>query len=281
MTQRLTSLFEVADRFEVIVLDQWGVLHNGSSPYPGAVGCLKKLSSAGIRLAVLSNSGKRARPNAERIHAMGFDRGVFEHVMTSGEALWQDIAEGRVKECRFAPIERAPNDAAQWAEGLDVTVAASVETAEAVLLMGLPDEAAPSDFERVLEVARTRNLPVFCTNPDRAAPRADGQVVLSPGALAHAYADTGGQVRFYGKPHRPVYDALEIALGTTSKRMAMVGDSLEHDVAGGRGAGWSTIFVEGGLHAAAFVEADPLSALSALAAQHDAPLPDYTISRLQ
>lgn len=281
MTRRLAALLEVADRFDAIVLDQWGVLHNGSVAYPGAIGCLHDLKQQGKRLAVLSNSGKRAAPNAERIAAMGFEAVLFETVMTSGEALWQDIVAGRVTERVFVAIERAPGDAIRWAKGLDVTLTASVNVAEAVLLMGLPDGAVETEFDAVLAAAYDRNLPLLCTNPDRASPRADGCVVVSPGALAHKYADDGGVVRFYGKPHAPVFRALETTLGATPQRLLMVGDSLEHDIAGGQGAGWSTLFVEGGLHAAAFDGADPKDALAALIAREGNTTPDYTIARLQ
>lgn len=279
MTRRLATLAEIAGDFDAIVLDQWGVLHDGTRPYPGARHCLADLRAAGTRLAVLSNSGKRAAPNAARITGMGFGAGLFEVVMTSGEALWRDIAEGRVAERALYAIERAPGDAAAWAEGLDVAITPTLDGAEAVLLMGLPDGAKTDAFADALDQARTHDLPVFCTNPDRASPRASGQIVMSPGALAHAYADAGGRVQFYGKPHLPVFRALETALGAPPERLLMVGDSLEHDIHGGHAAGWSTAFVEGGLHAAAFANGDPNAALAALLAER--PAPDFTLARLQ
>lgn len=281
MTEILHSLDAIADKFGAIVLDQWGVLHDGTDPYPGVVEALTQLRARGMLLAVLSNSGKRAAPNADRIASVGYDPALFETVMTSGEALWQDIVAGRVTERVFVAIERAPGDAIRWAKGLDVTLTASVNVAEAVLLMGLPDGAVETEFDAVLAAAYDRNLPLLCTNPDRASPRADGCVVVSPGALAHKYADDGGVVRFYGKPHAPVFRALETTLGATPQRLLMVGDSLEHDIAGGQGAGWSTLFVEGGLHAAAFDGADPKDALAALIAREGNTTPDYTIARLQ
>ncbi|MEM9013043.1 MAG: TIGR01459 family HAD-type hydrolase [Pseudomonadota bacterium] len=281
MTRRLDTLAAVADRFDAIVLDQWGVLHDGTAPYPGAIACLRDLASRGVRLAVLSNSGKRAAPNAERIADMGFEPGLFEAVMTSGEALWQDIDGGRVRERRLFAIERADGDGAAWATGLDVTLVAKVEEAEAVLLMGLPDDAGETGYAEPLQTARARDIPVLCTNPDRAAPRANGKVVVSPGALAHAYAEAGGRVRFYGKPHGPVFRALEARLGAGPDRLLMVGDSLEHDIAGGHAAGWSTAFVQGGLHAAAFSGADPDAALAALVAGAGTPSPDYALARLE
>jgi HAD superfamily hydrolase (TIGR01459 family) len=278
----LHSLAEVAGAHGAVVLDQWGVLHDGSRPYPGAPGCLAALRAAGVRLAVLSNSGKRAAANAARITEMGFAPDLFETVMTSGEALWQDMAAGRVRAGRLFAIERAPGDAADWAAGLPVTLTADPGDADAILLMGLPDGDPPLRAAAILDRARAQGLPVLCTNPDRASPRAGGVTVASPGALAHAHAAAGGAVTFYGKPHLPVFRALEAALGLPPQRLLMVGDSLEHDIAGAKAAGWDAVFVRGGLHAAAFDAAVPPEVtLASLAASEGTPLPDHTLPELR
>ena len=281
MVRRLDRLADIAAGYGAIVLDQWGVLHDGSTPYAGARACLAGLGASGMRLAVLSNSGKRATANAARITAMGFAADLFEVVMTSGEALWQDIAAGRVAARRLCPIEGTAGDAGAWATGLDVTLTDRAESADAILLMGLPDGTVPAGLAAILDVALARGLPVLCTNPDRASPRAGGLTVVSPGALAHAHAAAGGAVSFYGKPHLPVFRALEAALGLPPARLLMVGDSLEHDIAGAKAAGWDAVLVEGGLHAAAFAQGTPETALARLARAEAAPLPDFTLPELR
>ncbi len=147
--------------------------------------------------------------------------------------------------------------------------------------MGLADDAGPGDAHRILDVAMARDLPVLCTNPDRASPRAGGVTVISPGALAHDHAEAGGRVVFYGKPHRPVFQAVQTALGCVAGRLLMVGDSLEHDIAGGHAAGWDTCFIRGGLHAAAFAAGDIDAALHRLATAETAPLPTFTLAQLE
>ncbi len=280
MTEVIDGLDEVVDRFDAVVLDQWGVLHDGTTPYPGAIAAIDALRSSGKRLAILSNSGKRAAPNVDRITAMGFPADAFEIVMTSGEALWQDIAAGRVASRVLCPITRASGDAAAWAEGLDVALTDNVAQADAILLMGLPDGAVPDQFQALLDQARQRHIPVLCTNPDRASPRAGGVTVTSPGALAHDHVDKGGAVRFYGKPHLPIFRAVEAAIDVPPDRLLMIGDSLEHDIAGGFGAGWATAFIRGGLHAAQFADADPTAALADLARAEGAPMPTYSLHQL-
>lgn len=281
MVARLHSLCEIAPQFDVIVLDQWGVLHDGSAPYSGAIQALSDLRQIGTRLAVLSNSGKRSALNLARIVGMGFEQDFFELVMTSGEALWLDIRSGAVTERVFCPIEAAAGDAQRWAEALDIAFTDDPDAADAIVLMGLPDQgsmAAPLLMARAL----ARGLPVYCTNPDRASPRAGGATVISPGTLAHDFAARGGHVRFYGKPHGPVFDAVAKALNVAPRRVLMVGDSFEHDIAGGAAAGWATAFVESGLHADAFAAGlDPVQSLLGLCRIHDSPLPDFVLPTLR
>ncbi|MYK31145.1 MAG: TIGR01459 family HAD-type hydrolase [Boseongicola sp. SB0670_bin_30] len=278
MTRAIRSVLEVAMGYDAIILDQWGVLHDGSEPYPGAVTALEALRSAGAQLAVLSNSGKRASENETRIAAMGFPPGLFNVVMTSGEALWLDVRSGRVPERRYFAVERVQGDADTWAGGLDVTICDVPEAAEAILIMGLPESAAAEDWQDVLDHAMTANLTVYCSNPDRASPRSGDCNTLAPGALAHMHKENGGNVVFYGKPHLHVFEAMERSLG--GPRRLMVGDSLEHDIAGAHGAGWDSVFVQGGLLRQNFTAGDAADTLARLCAVEGVRAPTYRMELL-
>lgn len=277
MTQEIESLIEIASNYDAIVFDQWGVLHDGAAPYPGAVEALETLKSAGHRLAVLSNSGKRSAPNEKRIENTGYPSGLFEIVMTSGEALWRDTVDRKITASRFFPIERKGGDAAEWALGLDLTLEARIQNADAVLLMGLPDGDTVDDWHTTLKTARERDLVVYCSNPDKASPRGKAKVI-SPGALAEAYEAMGGSVVFYGKPHAPIFDAVARYLGST--KLLMIGDSFEHDIAGANAAGWDSVFVQAGLYSSQFSDADTLSTVKTLCDQIAAPYPTFTLGAL-
>jgi len=224
---RPTRRHLLSSDYDAIVFDQWGVLHNGSLPYDGAIDAVNALGSARCKLGILSNSGKRAAPNADRIAGMGFDASVFDYVMTSGEALWRDVDSASISQRAFFPIERAQGDGEAWADGLSISLVSDLAKAEAVLLMGLPDEAEIADWEPQLKDWLARGLPVYCSNPDRSSPR-EGGLVISPGALAFSYASMGGDVTFYGKPHRPVFDALEDVFCTATNSRAVMTMSCLH-----------------------------------------------------
>lgn len=247
--QQIDSILAVAGQYDAVVFDQWGVLHDGTAPYPHAVAAIDALKDR--QLAVLSNSGKRAGPNKARITDMGFAQGAFDVVMTSGEALYRDISKKQLGDIHTVyPITAKAGDAQRWADGLSLDFSDDLGLVDAILLMGLTDSKTHPIQRAVLEQARRQNIPLICSNPDRASPRAGGETVEAPGALAHAYADAGGPVTFYGKPHKPIFDALFAALGTTRPdKVLMVGDSPEHDIAGASAAGWHSLFIAGGLHA--------------------------------
>jgi len=275
VTQILHSLSEVADAYDAIVLDQWGVLHDGTAPYPDAKGAIDRLS--GRRLAVLSNSGKRAGPNADRIAAMGFDASRFEYVMTSGEALHRNI--GHLSMRLFA-IEGASGDAGRWAGDAPLEFVNDPSDAEAALLMGLPDGSAQADYAGLLQSAFTRGLPMYCSNPDLKSPRGGGVYVMSSGALAQRYADMGGTVYLYGKPHGPIFQAMQSALGCPPDRILMVGDSLHHDIHGAAEAGWHSALIQAGIHAPDLPHLTS-DAVQALAARSGVAAPTYALSLLR
>ena len=215
MTRAIECILDVAKGYDAIILDQWGVLHNGSEPYPGTITALETLRGFGTRLAVLSNSGRRASENKARIAAMGFSCDLFDEVMTSGEAFWLDVKSGRVPEKCFFFVEGVPGDAASWACGLDITVCETPEVAEAILVMGFPENAAIAAWQDVLNYAIKGNLTLYCSNPDRASPRAGRCNMLAPAILAQIHQENGGKTVFHGKPYQHVFAAVESSLGGT------------------------------------------------------------------
>ena len=63
--------------YDTILLDQFGVVHDGKVPYDGAPELVRRLQRAGKRVVVLSNSSKRRRDTIERLEAMGCGAGTL------------------------------------------------------------------------------------------------------------------------------------------------------------------------------------------------------------
>lgn len=71
MIKRIVGLREIAGQFDLYLVDQYGVLHDGVA-YPAAVDALNRLGSDGRKVMVLTNSGKDASDNWARLASLGF-----------------------------------------------------------------------------------------------------------------------------------------------------------------------------------------------------------------
>ena len=93
MTQirNIEHLSKIIDQYDLFIIDQWGVLHNGKSGYKHAIKCIKKLVTSQKKLIIISNSSKRKNTTIDRLPKLGFDKNNFVEVLTSGEMVWQRL----------------------------------------------------------------------------------------------------------------------------------------------------------------------------------------------
>ena len=55
MTAEIASLEDIVDRFDGVLIDQFGVLHDGRAAFPGARDCLERLAARGVPVVAFSN----------------------------------------------------------------------------------------------------------------------------------------------------------------------------------------------------------------------------------
>ncbi|HET6518704.1 MAG TPA: TIGR01459 family HAD-type hydrolase [Geminicoccaceae bacterium] len=270
---------ELADRYRGLVVDQWGVLHDGHTAYPGVRACLEELARRDRPVVVLTNSGRRAAANLDKLESCGLPRELFAGVVSSGEATWRALDPAVwVHGSRCVLLHRGEDRTASRGRGL--AFVADPEGADFILLSGCDDDAELAQFEPVLRAAAARDLPLVCANPDVIG-LAGTRLTLGPGAVARRYEELGGTVRYLGKPHPEVYRmALELLGDPPPAEVVAVGDSLEHDIAGGARAGLATAFVTGGIHdtEAFAAEGRRDGALDDLARRYGAT-PDWVLPR--
>ena len=256
MTRYLHGLRELAPDCDALLLDQWGVLHDGRRAYPGAVDCLRRLRDAGKAVVILSNSGKTGTENARLIEAMGFQRGLFDAVVSAGDdardailAAEDDFYAGLGRRCLLLARETDVH----LADGLGLEVTTDLdqgpERADFVLVMSMDSPAqSVSGWEPALRRAVARGLPMVCGNPDLARVTADGSLLEAPGLVARRYEALGGRVRLHGKPDSRIYRTCLRHLQAPLERIMAVGDSLHHDIVGAGRAGLRSLLIAAGVH---------------------------------
>jgi HAD superfamily hydrolase (TIGR01459 family) len=257
MTLRvIEGMRALAPAYDGFVLDLWGVVHDGIAPFPGVLDCMEKLIGAGKRLVLLSNAPRRADDVKRRIAAIGVPEALYHGVMSSGEEAWQYLY--RRDDPFYAALgghclHIGSDRDMEIREGLGLAFVETPGEADFILNTGPAGwEDTIEDYAPVLHMARERNLPMVCANPDLVVIHA-GRPALCAGALAEQYETIGGRVRWHGKPHPSVYDSCLELLGIADRRRLLaIGDSLRTDIAGAANAGINSLLIAGGVHAAEF-----------------------------
>jgi HAD superfamily hydrolase (TIGR01459 family) len=233
----IKRLSEIASGYDGMLIDQFGVLHDGSKLYPGALEVLGQLHERKIPVAVMTNSGKRMAANIARLTKLGIPREFYADAVSSGEVAYELL--------KSSPVRRAYIVGKEGEEyGFDrFELVARPQEADVILILGSNAPATSlDDYARML---RGLNIPAICCNPDKLLITATG-LCPAPGAIAALYEKLGGKVQWIGKPYRLIYDYALKIIGQPA-RVLCIGDSAEHDVAGGRGAGLATLLVATGV----------------------------------
>jgi HAD superfamily hydrolase (TIGR01459 family) len=150
--------------------------------------------------------------------------------------------------------------------GLDPMLS-PLEEAEYIVCTGLFDDETETaeDYREMMLKARERQLPLICANPDIVVERGDRLIFC---AVAELYRELGGEVIFYGKPHRPIYErAIALAADRRGHEIKLnsvlaIGDSVRTDLAGAHGFGLDCLFVTRGIHSEEFEGIDQLDPAS-------------------
>jgi HAD superfamily hydrolase (TIGR01459 family) len=186
---------------------------------------------------------------------MGVPRDHFVDAVSSGEVAFSQLTAKRA----FL----VGKDGEDY--GFDgITMVADPRDAEIILILGSNAPKTSLDDYRRLLAGLT--LPAVCCNPDKLMLTPEG-LMPAPGAIAALYEELGGKVTWIGKPHAQIYKEAARLIGNPA-RILCIGDSAEHDVAGGRNAGLETLLV-----------------LQGVSSGHDAatlsPQPDYVMDAFQ
>src|SRR5579871_433220 len=262
----IDGMREVAAAYDGVILDLWGVVHDGVAPFPGVLDCMARLRAAGKLVVLLSNAPRRADDVARRIAAIGVPADAYDDVMSSGEEAWQCLR--RRAEPFYAGLGRnclhiCSDRDLEIREGLGLRYVERPAEADFILNTAPARwEDTLADYDVVLRDCRARDLPMVCANPDLVVMHR-GKPALCAGALAAHYQELGGTVRWHGKPDPSVYESCLRLIGIADRRrLVAVGDSLRTDIAGAAAAGIDSILVTGGIHAEEF--ADPARLAAAL-----------------
>jgi HAD superfamily hydrolase (TIGR01459 family) len=241
----------LASRYDVVLSDVWGVVHNGIAATPDACEALARFRQAGGTVVLITNAPRPGANVRTILDRLGVPHGSYDAIISSGDVTHALIA-GRAGRRVF---HIGPERDLPIFDGLDVSLTA-LEDADYAVCSGLTDDTVetPQDYHPLIARMRARQLPMICANPDVVVERGH-ELVYCAGAIADLYAAAGGDVTYAGKPYRPIYDQAlakaEAARGrpATRERVLAIGDSVRTDLKGAAAFGIDCLFVTAGIHA--------------------------------
>jgi HAD superfamily hydrolase (TIGR01459 family) len=258
------KLRDVVAGVDVVLSDIWGVVHNGLESFPEACAALHTFRERGGTVILITNAPRPADSVQRQLRKLHVPDESYDAIVSSGDLTRHFIAGHPGQKIFWLGPERDGS----IHRGLD-PVLVGIEQADYIVCTGLFDDETESaeDYRGMMLEARQRRLPLVCANPDIVVERGD-RLIYCAGAIAELYRELGGEVIFYGKPHRPIYERA-VALATEQRgaptpltRVLAIGDSVRTDLAGAHGFGINCLFVTRGIHAGDFEGIDQLDPAS-------------------
>jgi len=257
------------DRYEVLLLDAYGVLVHSSGTLAGAVELITRLNRAKKPFYILTNDASRLpATTATQFQNMGLAIEA-DRIITSGALLKGYFATNRLAGSRCVVL--GPEDSVRYVESAGGVVVCPQEAFD-VLVIG--DESGFPFLDTIDTVLtglirkldHDENVHLVLPNPDLIYPKSDRGFGITGGCIAlileaalHQRYPGRSNLHFdrLGKPHAVIFKEALRRSGT--RNMVMIGDQLATDIRGAHGFGLDSVLVGSGItHAAAITVDDHL-----------------------
>lgn len=251
-----TTVGELLDTHDALLLDAYGVLVDGAGALPDAAPLIAELLRRGTPYAVVTNDASRSPATyVRRFAAMGLPIPA-ERIVTSGSLIpgyfrTHGLAGARTlvlgTEDSYRYVIQGGGEPVALTPGIEIDAVAICDDAGTPFLDGI--ELALSAIVRAVEAGRRPRL--VLPNPDLVYPKGGGELGFTAGAMALLVEAAlgrrypGGALVFerLGKPEPHLFVEGKRLLGAANP--VMIGDQLETDVAGARAAGMAVALLAG------------------------------------
>ena len=247
--RKLNHLSEVFDDYETFVIDLWGVMHDGIMLNDKAIEVVEQLKSKSKKIIFLSNAPRPSAKVVEFLLKLKMDKQYLSNVMTSGEAAMQAINQNKFGKKFF---HLGPSRDASIFEKVKNNKT-NIDSCDFILCTGLFDEDDPdlnklqlheNDLNYYQEfLIKHISKKLICTNPDLIVHRGNKEEYCA-GYIAKIFEELGGDVTYYGKPHKEIY---KMCFEPNEKVLA-IGDNLRTDVKGANNINKDCLFITNGVH---------------------------------
>ena len=237
--KELSHLSDIFEAYDTFVVDLWGVMHNGVTLNPKAIEAVDQLLNYSKKIVFLSNAPRPSSKVINFLIKMNMNKKYLSNVITSGEAAMHAINKNKFGKTFFhlGPLR----DTSVFEKVKDNKT--DLENCDFILCTGLFDEHE-KDIPYYKEfLKRHISKKLICTNPDLIVHKGSIKE-LCAGSIAKVFEELGGQVVYFGKPHKEVYNMCF----SQGEKVLAIGDNLRTDIKGANNLNLDCIFISEGVH---------------------------------
>ncbi len=250
---KINSILQIIDKYENYIIDQWGVMHDGSKGYKNAIEAIDYLKKKKKNLFIISNSSKRSDSSEAKLPKLGFKKSSFVKVLTSGEMIWKLIqkkySETKVKKKCFHIYNENKEDGLSYRNGLNLSFVDKIDDADLILACTPCAGMEIIDYIPILDKAINRKLIMYCANPDfETIEKNKEQNIFCMGVIAEMYKKMGGNIIIQGKPEKNIYSEATKSIKLDKVKTVAIGDSIFHDIKGANNFSIDSVLVKSGIH---------------------------------
>ncbi|MEM1302415.1 MAG: TIGR01459 family HAD-type hydrolase [Pseudomonadota bacterium] len=257
MTEIITHMSEISDRYDLLFCDLWGCVHNGYTPFPDAVAALQAFRAKGGTVILVTNAPRPRGSVQKQLDRMGLPRDSYDDIATSGDSARSAMFRGAVGDNVYfigEPHDQPFFEPLALEENPVTITQVPLDQAEGIVCCGPFDPLTDPEVNRPdFLYAKQKGLKLLCANPDIVVDRGESREWCA-GALARLYTEMGGESLYFGKPHPPIYDLARRRTAALGKDISdaltlCVGDGIITDIQGAVGEDLDSLFITGGLAA--------------------------------
>lgn len=282
MINKIESILDIINNYEVFLFDQWGVVHDGENIFPEAENIFKILQEKQKKIFIISNSGKRSSDNVHRMKKLGANFILKSPIITSGDVCYDLLINNK------EPFQNIGNKYFVIATDYPLLKNTNFEKtkelnkSDFLLLSTTTGFTNYDSLKKIFEKAIKLNLPLVCSNPDILG--VSGQIIhTSTGDLAIQYKKLGGKTHIIGKPGMEIFNFAYNKTSLPKEKVLMIGDSLFNDIYGANQFKIDSLFIASGIHKEFFLSnKDPLEIIDNIHSDYqNTGIPNYVMEKLK
>ena len=245
---KINNFSEIDEKYDSIICDIWGVIHNGHELFSSSVECLLRYKKLGYPIILVTNAPRPSSEIKVILEKMGLNEKCYDKIITSGDLTQKILNKGDLGSSCY---HIGPDRDLKVFEGVNVK-RVDFENADFIFVTGLYDDENENEesYLPLLELAKKRNLKLLCANPDIWVQRGN-ELVPCAGAISKKYKSIGGDTINIGKPFSPIFDEaskqIEFISENNKNSTIVIGDGIDTDIKGANNYKLDSLLTLGGL----------------------------------